>query len=488
VKFPDDESVTDALCTGCSVRVRRRPGDDVMAMPIRMDLPDRFHQADLRAVGKQADILQERYRKSSSSPRGNEDPGGDAALAKALESLASSINHLESKLAKSEGEAAEEEALDTGAEVPVLKQAPKLPSRTHAGPFAQSPETLVGKTPSQEPGPGSKSTSPLEASVLVRREAAEVSHRILKEKNREPLWTETPAEHGSDKGFFSLLMERAPKTTVLVTLLGMIGLIVCTILIMENRFTTQDNQQGAEEPLSMSNMGMLWEDDPEAAQAELVARGFLNAVSVDAAKPYVFQADRIGARMEKLFKPIATPGDYRISLKSRARTASGQSIFAFRIWPKGEDSRMLVVLPEGKMPKVHWEFFAEIGDLSWDEFMSIRPSEPVLMRTWVQKSSIYHPPYTQEEWQAYVLHDYSDTHRVIAYADRGSGADWKLAKGLSEDPVKFKRADALMAQVEIVFMAEVSGNEDRTYLAEIKDAPLNSWLPRGYLTLPGAED
>ena len=133
------------------------------------------------------------------------------------------------------------------------------------------------------------------------------------------------------------------------------------------------------------------------------------------------------------------------------------------------------------MPKVHWEFFSEVGDVSWYEFMTERPSTPVMLRSFVQLGSVYHSPYNQEDWQCYLLHDRDQNYVVHAYARRRGGADWNLDHVLKNSPVKFERFSAVRAQVEVSFMAEVTKPEGgKLFLAEIKDVPHTSWLPERF--------
>lgn len=230
--------------------------------------------------------------------------------------------------------------------------------------------------------------------------------------------------------------------------------------------------------LETTAVGKLHRDDPEAAQAEVMARAFLSATSAKVAKPVVFQADAIGRKFEELFRPVSSPDNYDLDLKSRAVAPGGQSVFAFRVTMENEAPRTLVVLPEGTMPKVLWEFFAEVGDLSWGEFMEKKPSKQVMMRVWAHKGDRYDPPYTADDWQCYVLHDYSEQFVLYGYAKRNEKEDWRLADALTNRPVKFGRRDEVMAQVELSFMTEVTrSGSDREYVVEIKGVPVTSWLP-----------
>ena len=133
------------------------------------------------------------------------------------------------------------------------------------------------------------------------------------------------------------------------------------------------------------------------------------------------------------------------------------------------------------MPKVFWEFFAEVGDYSWEEFMKVRSSEPAKMRVWAFKGSVYPTPYNDKDWQCYILHDYTESHVVYGYAKRGEGADWRLSHGLETKPVKFGRRLEVMAQVVMTFMSEVPTKEgDPLTVVEIKEVPVVSWLPEQF--------
>jgi hypothetical protein len=490
VEFQDDSPAAEATCPGCEVRVRRRAGDEQMAMPVSMTLPDQFQPLDLGSLGKQSTVLVERYKREGAHP--NEPTGGqvDATLARALESLAHSIGHLEARLSKQEQRSATELPDHAhGAENGHQPGGGMLPDGYADG----YPDEFAHQEPLSPPPEGEAvvqlepedaKAQPLGAPVLVRREAAQVAHHYRRENQKH--WDHRGREQVK-VGWFQQMMEVAPKTTVTVTILLALGIVGATIYVMEfgNVFAQDDlNLPPVEET---SSMGQLWADDPEAGQAEMVARGFLSATSAKVAKPFVYQSDLIQRKFEELYKPIQRPEDYKLVLQSRAVAPNGSSVFAYRVWMEDEQPRMLVVLPEGKgkMPKVYWEFFAEVGDYSWEEFMDLKPSEPAKMRAWAYKGNSYVAPYNDQEWQCYILHDYSERHVLHAYARKGEGADWRLSNELETKPVKFGRRQEVMAQVIISFMSEVENpGEDRIYVAEIKDVPLVSWLPQQFVPPP----
>ena len=495
VEFEDDSPTAEAVCPGCQVRVRRRQGDEQMAMPVSMVLPDQFQPLDLGRLGRQSEVLMERYKKGIGSEPPVSSEQVEVTLAQALESLAHSIGHLEERLTKQEHRADSgvpgHELGETNGYGEPLAPAGGEPSG-YPGYDAAEPAYEEAGVPNQPTLPAGEAVvqlqlekekaQPLGASVLVRREAARVAHHYRRESQNH--WDDRGRET-IKVGLFQRMMERAPKTTVTLSILLALGFVVGTIAWMEFGGVFERKMEAALPGLETTSMGQLWADDRDAAQAEVIARGFLSATSAEVAKPFVYQSDLIESKFDELFQPIETPGTYRLLLQSRAMTPEGGSVFAYRVWMSDEQPRMLVVLPEGTMPKVYWEFFAEVGDYSWGEFMESRPSDPAMLRAWAYKGNRYVAPYGEDQWQCYILHDYTESYVVHAYARRGEGADWSLSNELENKPVKFGRRQEVMAQVSMNFMSEVTNpGEDRIYVAEIKDVPVVSWLPERYLPKP----
>jgi hypothetical protein len=282
-------------------------------------------------------------------------------------------------------------------------------------------------------------------------------------------------------------METAPKTTVTVTILLCGALTAGVILFMDPIYSSRGQKVTVLEPTQVTSLAKLWADDPEAAQAELVAKAFLNATSARAARSFVFESESLGESFDRLYKPISSPDNYELELTSRVRAPDGEgSIFAYRVTTSDQLTRMMVVVPEGKMPKVYWQFFAEVGDMSWGEFMETRPGEATRMLAWVEEGTEYFSPYSEDRWTSYILHDYEDSYTLRAFVERSTGPDWKLANALEKDPRKFGRRVAVMAQVDLAFMSEMKTADDETfYVVEIKGVEATDWLPARFRARQG---
>jgi DNA-directed RNA polymerase subunit RPC12/RpoP len=476
VEFPTELETEEVVCPGCEVLVRRRPGDEKMAMPVGMELPEKFRPLDLERLGKQSELLVGRYNKRAEEQAAANSMGSqvDLTLAKALESLAQTIGHLDERLSAQErrsGGMLPPMDVPGGGDYDMTNG--RAPGLGESG-VEEDPD-VVQLEPEEEERAKAR---PLGAPVLVRREAAREAHHFRRERQRH--WDDRGREE-KKLGWFAALMEKAPKTTAAVTIGLAVAVVLATIMWMERGgfFTPAAPEKPTE--LETTSMSQLYKDDPEAAQAEMVARAFLSATGAKVAKPFVYQADKIDRKFMELYRPVRSPDDYELMLKSRAMAPRGQSVFAFRVSMEEEATRTLVVLPEGTMPKVFWEFFAEVGDFSWQEFMDKRPDKPVMMRVWAYKGDRYESPYTPEQWQSYVLHDSSENRVLYGYARKNEKEDWRLSDALDNRPVKFGRRDEVMAQVDLVFMAEMTREgSDREYVVEIKGVPVTSWLPADF--------
>jgi hypothetical protein len=323
--------------------------------------------------------------------------------------------------------------------------------------------------------------NPVGAQVLVRREAAREAHEFRREKHSQADWDDH-AEPARGAGGFRWLMERFPKGTIFVTMLLTGCLIVWTILAMEDMFTIKDVPVDNTIKTRTTALSEYYDDDPEAAIAEVMARGFLNATTAEAAATFVFESEAIREKLDQFFTPIAQPGNYELSLKSRALTSEGQSVFAFDVSVPGLQTRRLVVIPEGRLPKVYWQFFAEVGDMSWDEFLTTKPPEPVEMLVLVHPGEKYVAPYDQAEWQSYHLHDWSEKRQIYAFADRGTSEYWRIEDGLKSEPVKFPRHVAVMALVKMAYMADlpIAADGRPAPVVEIKEVISTSRLPQRF--------
>lgn len=476
VEFEKLSTTMEETCPGCQVKVRYRECDKQMAIPVSMSLPEEFAHVDLSSVADKSSLLIGRFKKTTEESEASDNV--ELMLTRVLKSVAHSIVSLDERLSRHEqGEAvtspAKEGDADTDGSDPGIGNGVKVVMNEGKG--AGEDGGIVHLKP-EEKGKRGKA-NPVAARVLVRREAAKAAREFGREKRGEEDWDERAGPANRPVGF-TWLMANYPKGTILVTSVMVAVLVAVCILWMEG--LVSGRRAGKELTLAEPEgtpLSQLMVDDPEAAMAETVARAYLNATSAKAALPFVWGSDSIEEKFERFFRPLSQPGAYELSLKDRVMGEGGKPQFLYRVGLSGEKARSLLVLPEGVMPKVFWEFFEEVGDLPWPEFFSKRPESPIEMRVWLYPVEQYIDGYDKEKWQSYMLHDYAEKHKILAYAPRDLGDDWQISAALRDEPVNFNRHQAVMALLKLTYRSEFQTGEESGVVAEIDDVLATSWLP-----------
>ena len=476
VEFEKLSTTMEETCPGCQVKVRYRECDKQMAIPVSMSLPEEFAHVDLSSVADKSSLLIGRFKKTTEESEASDNV--ELMLTRVLKSVAHSIVSLDERLSRHEqGEAvtspAKEGDADTDGSDPGIGNGVKVVMNEGKG--AGEDGGIVHLKP-EEKGKRGKA-NPVAARVLVRREAAKAAREFGREKRGEEDWDERAGPANRPVGF-TWLMANYPKGTILVTSVMVAVLVAVCILWMEG--LVSGRRAGKELTLAEPEgtpLSQLMVDDPEAAMAETVARACLNATSAKAALPFVWGSDSIEEKFERFFRPLSQPGAYELSLKDRVMGEGGKPQFLYRVGLSGEKARSLLVLPEGVMPKVFWEFFEEGGDLPWPEFFSKRPESPIEMRVWLYPVEQYIDGYDKEKWQSYMLHDYAEKHKILAYAPRDLGDDWQISAALRDEPVNFNRHQAVMALLKLTYRSEFQTGEESGVVAEIDDVLATSWLP-----------
>ena len=476
VEFEKLSSTMEETCPGCQVKVLYRECDKLMAIAVIMSLPEEFAHVDLSSVADKSSLPVGRFKKVAEGSE--ESDSVELVLTRALKTLAHSIGHLDERLTRHEqresvASAAMEGVVRTGGTDPDSDNEVKVVMNDGKG-GGEDGEIVCLKP--EEKGKEGKA-NPVAARVLVRREAAKVAREFWREKRGEEDWDEGAGPANRLLGF-SWLMANYPKGTIVVTSVLVAVLVAVSILWMEG--LVSGRRAGKELTLAepqVTPLSQLMADDPKAAMAETVARAYLNATSASAALPFVWGSDSIEEKFRRYFRPLSQPGAYELSLKDRVMAEDGKPQFLYRVGLSGEKARSLLVLPEGVMPKVFWEFFEEVGDLPWPEFFSERPESPIEMRVWLYPVEQYVDGYDKEKWQGYMLHDYAEKHKILAYAPRDLGDDWQISAALRDEPVSFNRHKAVMALLKLTYRREFQNGEESGLVAEIDDVLATSWLP-----------
>ena len=460
IPFKDEDINSEEICPGCEVLVRRREVGDQMAIPVSMALPDEFETADLGRVPKNSQELIHRYSKNTPLRIVKTgDPIGDSnlVLAKAIERLAAAIEekggHIDglgeelSELAQSD-HSTQHEAHTNGHEVPVLN-----------GNHGKS-------THSDENG----RAQPIGSPVLVRREAAAEAHRFQR-GTQAATDIKGPKQSGASRW-----IEEHPYLMMSMGLILLVALVVMVTILMNDSLTDSD------EP-NLVTAAMIGEgqvQDTSLEHAEREARGFLNAVALKPARPYIFRANMIVPKLEKFYKPLPDPANYELELTGRQKNGN-KSVYYYQVTSGGQ-IQPLVVLQENESFKVFWEFGACVGDLSWESFVNDEPRSPVLMRAFLKPESVYDSLHSKKEWTSWRAENWDGTEFAQVFSKIGSPGDRRLKSALEEHSVNRNNSNWVMAQVRLQHLGTgVDAIAGAFESAEIVEVPLGSWLPEEFV-------
>lgn len=157
------------------------------------------------------------------------------------------------------------------------------------------------------------------------------------------------------------------------------------------------------------------------AEAEPLARRFLEATSVEEMLPLVRNPEMAGPRMLEFYPQgkIEPPGlsTFNASGVPNYRNA----IVSVDLLTDEYETRQLAFVETDDGLKVDWESFAGWSEIPWDEFIAQRPTEPRLFRVILRVLEYYNFDFTDEAfWQSYRLESPDGEHIIFGYAERGS--------------------------------------------------------------------
>ena len=462
VPFKDEELETEAICPGCEVLLRRRSPGDKMAIPVSMALPDQFGPADLGSVPKHSQELVHRYQRTTSSNRlvKTGDPVVDSnyALARAIEQLTQAI--AQSGLGQN--------GLEPIGDDP---ESSKKESSVYTSDDRKVP--VLNGVESNSEGflpEGNGRAEPIGSPVLVRREEAAHAHRFQRQ-------TQGATDiKGSQKTAMNKWIEKHPFVMLSIGLILLVALVAMTTVMMDRTFTNSEKVGPLSPAISVDDQGT----DPDYRHAEKEARGFLNAVALKPAKPYIFRANEIGPKLEKFFQPLPDPSNYDLELTGRQKHGN-KAVYYYQV--TCEDlKKPLVVLQENDLFKVFWEFGAGVGDISWKSFVDDEPQTPVLMRAFLAPDNVFDSTHGRDKWSSWRAENWDGSRYARVFAKLGSPEYRRLSSALKEHPVKRHQKNWVMAQVRLKHTGtgvdQIAGAFES---ADVVEVPLGSWLPEEFV-------
>jgi hypothetical protein len=157
------------------------------------------------------------------------------------------------------------------------------------------------------------------------------------------------------------------------------------------------------------------------AEAELLARKFLEATAVEDLLPLVRNPEVAEARMRGFYPggKIEAPGMQPLGSGAGLVVRGKLVSLAVRTRDFEEKSLAFIDTPQGL--KIDWESWAGWSEISWKEFMATKPTSSHVFRVILAPVDYYNFEFTDDQkWQSYRLESPDHEHALYGYAEKGT--------------------------------------------------------------------
>lgn len=234
------------------------------------------------------------------------------------------------------------------------------------------------------------------------------SRKVRKKRRQKPTdeeWQPDKAEIDSSEG---------RRGNVIWQLVAGAVLFVATILVIVWAMRTQQNEEPAEalaieaqpmvpEDPALSEEGAekveLWFDKDEV---EKLLKALMEAKTVEKILPLVRNRVELEEKIRAYHgrNPLVAKGFKRWNLNQVFQDDAGNAL-SLSVVTNQFDAQWVSVVETDEGPKVDWESWVGAGDLSWEELMKTKPSEPILMRVILGDVNYYNMLYSDDqEWKS----------------------------------------------------------------------------------------
>lgn len=181
-----------------------------------------------------------------------------------------------------------------------------------------------------------------------------------------------------------------------------------------------DESMAAAPPASRSMIAVL-------SEAELLARKFLSATSVEEILPIIRNPAVAEARIRKAHPggKIEPPGMSQFNVNN-AMINHGK-LYSIPILTRDQESKSLALLETPDGLKIDWESWAGWSDISWEEFRSTKPVVGHEFRVILSPVDYYNFDFADDgKWKSYRLESPDKEYAIYGYVERGSELDRQI--------------------------------------------------------------
>jgi hypothetical protein len=163
------------------------------------------------------------------------------------------------------------------------------------------------------------------------------------------------------------------------------------------------------------------------AEAEPLARKFLEAKTVDELLPLVRDRAKAEGRMREFYqnRGIEAPGLSQFNPRVNVAIKGRLALIGVMTRDFEERSISFIDTPDGL--KIDWESWVGWSEMPWSEFMTVKPSAGHIFRVTLSPVEYYNFAFADEtKWQSYRLESPDQEHSIYGYVEKGSLLDQKI--------------------------------------------------------------
>lgn len=163
------------------------------------------------------------------------------------------------------------------------------------------------------------------------------------------------------------------------------------------------------------------------AEAEPLARKFLEAKTVDELLPLVRNPDVAGARIRTSHPDgkVTSPGLSAFNTKG-AVSVRGRTVSLF-VRTKDLDDKEMAFVDSPQGLKIDWESWTAWSELSWEKFLSSKPTTGHVFRVTLSPVDYYNFGFADEsKWQSYRLLSPDGENSVYGYTEKGTVLEQRI--------------------------------------------------------------
>lgn len=189
-------------------------------------------------------------------------------------------------------------------------------------------------------------------------------------------------------------------------------------------------------------------------EAEPLTRKFLAAKTVSELLPLIRHPEITEPRMRAFYPDGKIEALGMSKFNSSGAISVRDKLASLMVTTRDQIEKPLAFLETPQGLKIDWESWAGWSEMSWEKFLSTKPSTAQVFRVTVSAVDYYNFDFSDEgKWQSYRLISPDEEHSLYGYVEKGSTLDQKVS--LTEDAKVAKLMLSLKFPIEAVSSGQV---------------------------------